>query len=187
MQHEALESFALQHIQALLVFAGSERGGDQRLRFAARKQRGAVGAGQDANFGTDGAHLIERALVRPLPLLQHIIAEQSLFHFVNKVRHQLALGHIVLGIACHQRFAQFGNLAMAFQLDVLGSIHGLVERFLDLAADFLVERFIARRRGELALLQAQLFKELFLRRNNPANLAVRVLNRLNDASLRKLL
>ena len=38
MEHEALERLALQHVQPLLIFAGSERGGDQRLRFAAGEQ-----------------------------------------------------------------------------------------------------------------------------------------------------
>ena len=145
MEHEAFESLALQHIEALLIFGGSERGGHQRLRLTARKQRRAVRARQDAHFRTDGAHLIEGALVRPLAFQHHVVAEQAFFQFVNIVRHQLALRHIVFGIAFHQRFSQLGNLAMAFQLDVLGSIHGLVERLLDFAANLLVQRFIARR------------------------------------------
>ena len=85
VEHEAFEGFALQHIQALLIFAGSQRGRNQRLRLAAGKQRGAVRAGQKSDFGSDGAHLVKGALVRPLPLLQDVIAEQPLFHFVNKL------------------------------------------------------------------------------------------------------
>ena len=51
VQHEALGGLAgIQHLDALLVFLGAERDGDQGLRFAAREQRRAVRAGQHADF-----------------------------------------------------------------------------------------------------------------------------------------
>ena len=51
VQHEALGGLArLQQFDALLVVLGAERGGDQRLRFAAREERRAVGARQHARL-----------------------------------------------------------------------------------------------------------------------------------------
>ena len=56
MQHEVLAVLALERIDDLLVLPGAERGDAQRLRLAAREQRGAVRARQNANLGDDRPH-----------------------------------------------------------------------------------------------------------------------------------
>ena len=53
MQQEAFLVHAGQAVDILLVFAGAERGNDDRLRFAAGEQRRTVGARQDADFRDD--------------------------------------------------------------------------------------------------------------------------------------
>ncbi len=50
VQHEALLGFAFEALQSLHVVAGAERGGDERLRFAAGEDGAAVGARQDARL-----------------------------------------------------------------------------------------------------------------------------------------
>ena len=52
VQHEVLLVGAFERVDELLVFAGAERGDDERLRFAAGEQRRAVRARQNADFGT---------------------------------------------------------------------------------------------------------------------------------------
>ena len=63
MQHEGLLVGARQRVDELLVFAGAERGDDERLGLAAGEQRRAVGARQDADFGHDRAHRLDVAAV----------------------------------------------------------------------------------------------------------------------------
>ena len=54
VQHEALERFAgLQQLDALFIVLGAQRDRHQRLRFAARKERGTVRARQNARFTPD--------------------------------------------------------------------------------------------------------------------------------------
>ena len=56
VEHEALLELAGQRVDALRVALGAERGGDQRLRLAAREQRRAVGARQHAGADLDRPH-----------------------------------------------------------------------------------------------------------------------------------
>src|SRR5262249_30375473 len=53
VQQEGLLVGALQRVDELLVLAGAERGDHQRLGLAAREQRRAVGARQDADLADD--------------------------------------------------------------------------------------------------------------------------------------
>ena len=75
VQHEALPGFAFEGLQALHVFAGAQRGGDQRLGFAASEDGGAVSARQHADFNPDIANLVELAAIGTALLLDHLIAE----------------------------------------------------------------------------------------------------------------
>ncbi len=64
VQHEALLGFAFEGFQPLHVLAGAERGGDQRLGFAAGEDRRTVRARQHADLDPDVADLVELAAVR---------------------------------------------------------------------------------------------------------------------------
>ena len=79
VQHEALEGFFLEEqIEALHVFLGAERGGGERLRFAAREERRTVNARQHAHFAGDLANLIEGAGIGTAAADQHVVAENAL-------------------------------------------------------------------------------------------------------------
>ena len=119
MQHEALVRFAFQHIQPLLVFGGAQGGRHQGLRLAAREQRRAVGAGQQAYFTTDGTDLVKGPPVRPLALQQGVLAEDALLQPSEGSGRFAARFLVGLGITRNQRFLQRGNLLLAFQLGIL--------------------------------------------------------------------
>ena len=78
VQHEALLGFAFEGFQPLHVFAGAQRGGDQRLGFAAGEDRRTVGARQHADLDPDVADLVELAPVGTAVLLDHLLAENLL-------------------------------------------------------------------------------------------------------------
>jgi hypothetical protein len=79
VQHEALERFAgLQQFDALFVVLGAQRGGNQRLRFAAGKDSRSVGTRQRADFAPDRADFVERAAIGTAARFQHLIAEDPL-------------------------------------------------------------------------------------------------------------
>ena len=63
MQEEGLLVGALERVDVLLVLAGAERRDRKRLGLAAREQRRAVGARQDADLGDDRAHGLDVAPV----------------------------------------------------------------------------------------------------------------------------
>ena len=65
MQHEVAVGLALQRLDLLLVGLGAERGGDQRLRLAAREERRAVGPRQVADLDGDRPDLVDLAAVDP--------------------------------------------------------------------------------------------------------------------------
>ena len=186
VKHEALEGFAFQHIQPLLVLAGAERGRHQSLRLAAREQRRAVRAGQQADLHADGTHLVEGAPVGPLMLVDDVVAEQFLLEGVEKVGGLAPLDFIVFVVALDQCLADLRNLAVAFELDVLRGVHGLVERGLGLLPDLSKQRLVPSRRLEFALADSESLEQLFFRGQDPADLAVCVLDGLDDRGLRDL-
>jgi hypothetical protein len=63
VQHEAAHFHPGQGFDALLVVAVAECQGDQALRLAAREQRRAVRAGQNASLDGDLANLVQLAAV----------------------------------------------------------------------------------------------------------------------------
>ncbi len=80
VQQEALFLRAFQAVDVLLVFAGAERGNDERLRLAAREQRRAVRARQDVDFRQDRANWSRGLAAVDAPLgLQHVAAHD--LHF----------------------------------------------------------------------------------------------------------
>ena len=78
VQHEALLGFAFEGLQPLHVFAGTQRGRDQRLGFAAGEDCRSVRAGQHADLDPDIADLVELAAVGTALLFDHLLAEDLL-------------------------------------------------------------------------------------------------------------
>src|SRR5882757_3243985 len=66
VQQEGFLVGAGQRVDVLLVFAGAERGNDQRLSLAAGKQRRAVRARQDTDLGDDGTDRLQVASIDAL-------------------------------------------------------------------------------------------------------------------------
>ena len=68
VQHERLRRLAgrVDRVEALDVVGGAERDGDERLRLAAREERGAVRARQEAGVDRDRADLVRGAAVHAL-------------------------------------------------------------------------------------------------------------------------
>ena len=84
MQHESLVGFAFEQIHALVVIGGSERGRDQRLRFAAGEHGRTVSARQKARFDPDRTDLVELALVGTFALVKNLIAEDLFLQLVEQ-------------------------------------------------------------------------------------------------------
>ena len=74
MEHETLEALAIHLLHLLLIVGRAERGGDERLRLAAREDGRPMDPRQDAHFRPDVAHLIERAPVEAVSPVEHLVA-----------------------------------------------------------------------------------------------------------------
>ena len=69
VQHEVIVRKALKPVDHLLGILRAKRGGADRLRLTARKQRRAMCAGQQANHRFDRANLIELTAINPRAVL----------------------------------------------------------------------------------------------------------------------
>ena len=58
-------------VETLGVIGGAKRGGDQRLRLAAREQRRAVGAWKHPNFASDSPQSSRLASIESLALIEY--------------------------------------------------------------------------------------------------------------------
>src|ERR1700694_5294595 len=76
--HEALELFEAEAVELLLVTNRAEGDDAERLGLTARKQRRAVGAGQEANLTRDRPDLGRLASVRADPLVEDLAANALL-------------------------------------------------------------------------------------------------------------
>ena len=107
VQHEAGIAEAFQTIDHLLGILGAERGGANRLGFAAGEQRRAVGARQEADDGFDRADLIELAAVDARTFLEDGGAHDVGFHLL----HGLDRDHLGL-----RGFVREGRLGLGTRL-----------------------------------------------------------------------
>ena len=78
MKHETPLLLALVALHSLRVVGGTQRGRDQRLRFAAGEQRGTMDAWEDADLDANLADLVEGAVVGPNTVIEHLFAEDGL-------------------------------------------------------------------------------------------------------------
>ena len=72
-----------QQLEPLLVIAGAERGGDQRLGLAAGEERRAVGAREHAHLAGDGPDLVVRPAADAAAAhgeLAHVVVLEVLDH-----------------------------------------------------------------------------------------------------------
>ncbi len=137
MEHEALPRLAVDGLDLLLIVGRAERGGDERLRLAAREQAGSMGAGEDADFDRDRADLVEPAPVEPSAALEDLVAQHFLLQVLeNRLR---------VGLSFGVPFRQAGDESVHDPVDgrvVLELVldpHRVGERPEDLVLDFLDE------------------------------------------------
>ena len=119
MQHEALLGFAFERFQPLHVFAGAQRGGNQRLGFAAGEDRRTVRARQHADFDPDIADLVELAAIRTPLLFDHLLAEDLLAQQVEVLARLLAASLVFFRNAFLHFRLQLLDHAVAFVLRIL--------------------------------------------------------------------
>ena len=93
VQQEALVRLAVDMLDLLLVVRRAERGGHERLRFAARKHRGPVHPRQHADLRPDLPNFVEAAPVEPLAALQHFVAQHLFLQVLDDpLRRAAAVG-----------------------------------------------------------------------------------------------
>src|SRR5689334_24684297 len=83
VQHEGLLAGAFETVDELFVFRRAQGADHQRLRLAAREQRGAMGARQYPDFGHDRADRDEVASVDALLGVEHRIAHDFGFEVME--------------------------------------------------------------------------------------------------------
>ena len=153
-------------VQAHLLARRAERDDRQRLRLAAREQRGAVRARQDADLGVDRPDLGLGAAVRALLVDGDALADEVLLELVERELGPAAVLRVGLG----RRLA--GVLGEHGLLDGLGGVlarelvlhaRGLVQRRAVRRLDLRVEVLVDRRGRDLELGLGDLAGELELR------------------------
>ncbi len=85
MEHEAVGVLAHQGVDALLVARGAQRGHHQRLRLAAREQRGAVRARQHAGANRDRPHGARVAPVDARLAGENLVADDLGFQLEDEI------------------------------------------------------------------------------------------------------
>ena len=133
----------MQPVDELLVVACAERRDDRCLRFAAREERGAVDAGQEADLRRDGADGLGVAAVDAVAGVEDAVADDIRLDFLAHGFDEL-LRDGRFSVVFRQQgldglFACFGKLVDAVLLDFL-AISGL-EVFRDEVAELLFEGF----------------------------------------------
>ena len=102
VEQEPLLIGPVQRIDILLVLARAERGDDHRLRFAAREQSGAMGAGQHADLGQDRAHSGQIPPVDAALVVENVPAHDFGLGVVESLRN-LRQGKLRLGALGRER------------------------------------------------------------------------------------
>ncbi len=97
VQHEGLFVGALEGVDILLVLAGAERGDGERLGLAAREERAAMGAGQDADLADDGPDRGQVAPVDTRLAVEDARADDLLLRLLEGACHFGRLRSIVVG------------------------------------------------------------------------------------------
>ena len=135
VQHEALVGEALQPVDHLLRFLGAERGGDDRLRFAAGEQRRAVGARKEADADLDRADRLGVAAVDPAAVLEDRAADDVGLDPLDQLGGDELLLRLGFGEGFGGLGAGFGERGLAVLLvgQLVGGVDVLADEVLELA------------------------------------------------------
>ena len=160
VEHEAIAVFAHQRVDDLLVACGAERCHDERLRLAARKQRGAVRSWQYARTNRDRSHRTRVATIDARLAGENLLADNFCFQIEKHVAYVAA--ELRRGIGRH---AGGLNLRFDFRETLLARLLGADPiRFVQFAfrnaGNLTDQRFVLRRRLPSPQRLAGLFYQL---------------------------
>src|SRR3954454_8249795 len=160
-------------VEAHLLLQRAERGDGQRLRLAAREERGAVRARRDADLDRDRADLPLRAAVRADLPLRDPLADDRLLEAIERELRALAELGVRLGLGVAAVLLEHGLLddlrgGLAGELVLDGG--GLVELTAVAVPDLADEVLVDLRRLDDELLLADLLGQLALERAELADL-----------------
>ncbi len=187
VQHEALLGFAFERFQPLLVFAGAQRGGNQRLGLAAGKYRRSVRARQHADFDPDIANLVELAAIRTPLLFDHLLAEDLLAQHVEVLARLLAASFVFFRNAFLHFRLQLLDHRVAVVLRILLGVDRVGQLRAKLRAQFAEVRFVGNHRLDHALRLAHLLRQLVDGGANLLDLGVTELDGVDDRLFRNFL
>ena len=106
MEHEPIAVLAHQRVDDLLIARSAERRDDQRLRLAAREQRGSVGAGQKAGANGDRPNRAGVAAVDTRIAGQNLLTYDARFQIEQNVADVPNM--IAVGVRRHAGGLHFG-------------------------------------------------------------------------------
>ena len=187
MQHEALLGFAFERFQPLLVFAGAQRRGNQRLGLAAGEYRRPVSARQHADFDPDIANLVELAAIRTALLFDHLLAEDLLAQQVEVLARLLAASFVFFRNAFLHFRLQLLDHPVAVVLPILLGVHRVGQLRANLRPQCAEVRFVGDDRLHYALRLAHLLRQLVDGGANLLDLRVTKLDGVNDRLFRDFL
>ncbi|EXI65314.1 MAG: hypothetical protein AW07_04714 [Candidatus Accumulibacter sp. SK-11] len=150
MQHEALAVLAGQRVDDLLVAAGTERRDDDRLRFPAREQGGAMRPRQDAGADGDRPDGARVAAIDSRLAGQDAAADDACLDRVDHPADGIGVGRVVVG---GQRLDGIGrDLLDPLRAQLLaGDPVSLFEFALHQPLELAVHRLVPRGRGPVPL------------------------------------
>ncbi len=185
VEHEALPRLALERLDLLRIVGRAERAGDERLRFAAREDRGPVRAGEDAGLDPDRADLVELPAVEPDVVREHFLAQDL---FLQLLEDGLRVGFLLrfaFGQRRHQVLQRELHGLVVFEL--AANPHGVGQRAEHLAFDFAVEGRRDFLPGDRDLLAAGGFRHVVDGGDDLLDRGVRDVQRLDDLRFRHFL
>ena len=147
MEQEASLDFALlEVVHELLVFLGSERRRDQRLRLTASEKRRTVNARQPTNFAADRTNFGEPATIRTATFVENIVAEDRLFQMIEDLFRHLPFLRLIFRIRLDNFFLQRVNRGIARALFLVGRIERCAQTVAVVSLNFAQHLFIQARR-----------------------------------------
>src|SRR6267378_3500639 len=147
VQHKALELVLREEqVETLHVFLGAESESGERLGFATSKERGAMNAGEQADFASDLADFVKGAAIGTAALVENVVTEDVLAEaFKGALSESALLVHLLLGLfrdGFEDLFLEGINEVVAFFFRMLLRVHRVVEAVTVFFLEVLVNTFV---------------------------------------------
>src|SRR6267143_2279754 len=147
VQHEALKLVLREEqVETLHIFLGAKSESSERLGFAARKERGAMNAGEQADFASNLADFVKGAAIGAAAFVENVIAEDILAKaFKGALGEGALLVHLLLGLfrdSFEDLFLEGVDEVVAFFFRILLGVYRVVESVTVLFLEVLVNTFV---------------------------------------------